>query len=498
MDEPLKIPSDQTKDHVIQFFERLIKDKKKVEAGQVPCNPTEERGYLESVIGTDIPEDGLGFEGALQTYEHLEKMSAKWKHPLFFGYFPCTISDAGLVGGLVQSLAPAYNSTLEINKEESDLEKKLLDKICELLKLPEKFKWKNGGVGLLNTSAGNNSVLSVHIAKHKKLKDLGLPISEVTKLVGYYPAYNHSHCVKAFVLNGISELRKVPVIYSQDEGNFTMDLEVLKAWLKEDKSKGLIPFATFAAHGATSCTGNDDFEALSKICKSVDMLMITDGAYSGAFLRNDKYQAIREALVHSDFYILNLSKVGYCGGESAVIFHCHRQAHLDAFKLGNYDTISCNEYRLGNNTKTAVMKILFSLSCISMDDFEKHLCKTEENAETLSKMLVGEHGSRFERFPPNSRHGLLCIRGKFNNKKFDLPAQEGEMKAYRNKMNRELLHRVKVKAKEDMFILGAENNEEYYFRFSCQTEGDTHLYGKVAQVFNAIYDEMLEEETACH
>lgn len=485
----------ETQEKIISFFERLVKDKQAIERGEVPCIPVEERGYLELKLGTDIPEEGLGIDGALEAYEHLEKMAGRWKHPMYFGYFPCTISDPALVGGLINSLIPAYNSTTAVNKQESDLETAVMDYMCDLLMLPDKFKWSAGGVGLAMTTTGNSSVLSVHVAKHKKMKELGLSNTQVNRLVGYYPSFAHSHCIKAMVLNGITEIRKLPLIYSKYTENFMIDINVAREWVEEDKKKGLVPFITFAALGATSCCAVDPLTEISSLCKKEGMMMVTDAAYSGVFLRNDKYADIRDAVALSDFYMINLTKTGYCGSEASVLFHSEKAAHLSAFKLGNGENIACNEYKLGTDTKTGILRMFLTFSCTSMEEFGDALRKMEVAADTLGTMLVDENSSRFERFPPKTNYGLLCIRGKFNSHKFDSTTQSSELQEYLNTLNRQLLTRIQTN-NSWLYVLGGENNDQYYIRFSCKSDHRIDQYRRLVDLFNQVYDDMMNEETS--
>jgi hypothetical protein len=315
----------------------------------------------------------------------------------------------------------------------------------------------------------------------------------VSRLVGYYPAYAHSHCIKALVLNGVVETRKVPLVYSEEVGNFLMDIKTLEAWMIADKEKGLIPFVVFAALGATSCCAVDPLREMAAICRSHGALMATDAAYSGAFLLNDKYKDIRESIEDSDFYMINLTKTGYCGAETSVLFHCHKDVHLASLGLGTGEGRALNEYKLGTDTKTGILRMFFTFSCVTQDEFAAHLKSLEHAADKLGEMLVDANTDRFERFPPKSNYGLLCIRGKFDKKQFK-PEDQAARRSYKNLKNRELLARV---MKEDwLYILGGENNDEYYIRLSCKSASHLALYEKLIEVFNKAYDEMLAEESA--
>ena len=481
------------KDRLSQYFDRIVKEKKIVQAGEKPVRNVQARGKLEMMIGTEIPDEGLGFDGSVKLFEALDSVSLNWKHPMFLSYFPTTISDSALIGGLIQSVYPNFNSSFDVNEEESRMEIAVTDYLCDLLKLPKKFKWSNGGVGLVLTTTGNCSVLSIHIAKHKKLQELGLGASHVPKLVGYYPAYAHSHCIKALVINGVVKARKVPLIYSEDIGNFMMDLVTLNSWMDQDKQNGLTPFVVYSALGATSCCAVDPLKEVADLCQKYGCMMVTDGAYSGAFLLNDKYKPIRESIEATDFYMINMTKTGYCGGESTVLFHNQKGAHLSSFNLGTGEGRALSEYKLGNNTKTGLMRMFFTFACLTQESFAAELKLMEDAAAQLASLLIEKNSDRFERFPPNSNFALICMRGKFDQREFVLPEEEAKMKEYKNKKNRELLTRI---MKQDwLYILGAENNEQYYIRLSCNSHSamNRDLLERLIQVFNTEYDALASE-----
>ena len=158
-------------DNIIKFYEKIEEDRKKIFTAEKPPHNPKSKGYLESKIGNEVPEEGRGFEGLLELHDHLDKVSTQWQHPLFLGYFPSSISEQSIAGQTISELFPNYNSVNNYRQVEADLERKLADQIVDLLKIPEKFKWTK-----------------VEYASHRGRR--GSRINNGRKWVGHYIAYN--------------------------------------------------------------------------------------------------------------------------------------------------------------------------------------------------------------------------------------------------------------------------------------------------------------------
>lgn len=124
---------------VLEYFSKAWDDKVAVAKGELPAHNPNPKGYVESMIGTEIPEDGQGLEGMLKLHDTLLKASTQWQHPGFLGYFPSTMSDQAIVGQMFHELMPCSNSIENYNPNEAALEKDLVEQLRQLFHLPDDF-----------------------------------------------------------------------------------------------------------------------------------------------------------------------------------------------------------------------------------------------------------------------------------------------------------------------------------------------------------------------
>lgn len=449
-----------------EFYQRLLDKRESLSRGEGKVKVQGNRGVLEGIFGTDIPEKGLGYEGVVKAFDAIDSVSTHWGHANFYAYFPSTISDAGLAADLIHTHFPVSSTSYDLNPHATKLEEELTEEVRRILYLPERYSREHGGHGLIMTTTGNGSLLAVHVSKYKKLKELGGNVDNVRKLVGYYPTFAHSHCIKALILNGIQETRKIGLVLDKKAKNFAMDLAELKQKIEEDKKNGLIPFICFAAFGATSCCGIDDMEHISTLCKQNGMEIALDGAYSGAYVLNEKYQEIRETIKLADYYQVNLTKMGYCGIESSIFYCSDRRLHAQSMGIDpDAKQLATSDFKIGENTKTGAHRIFFTFQCLGKDGFRDLLLKSEANADTMRKRFTED--PRFELFPM-SKFSLVCFRAT-------LPAKDGESEEDHlkrlKKFNSEL--RSNLQRSEEIFLVGAEVNGHFFLRLAMK-----HLLSK--------------------
>ena len=477
------------KDMILSYFDKLQGIREKLESGTESVRPLKTEGILEEKLGLTIPEEGRSepecWNGLSDAFNNV---SVKWTHNNFFGYFPTTISPGAIVGTNLLNFNP---KTVSNSPHDTKLEVDFCEKLVDTLKLPEKYKWNKGGIAMLCTTIGQSSLLLVHIAKSKKLKEIEKRNPELTietilpKLVGYYPEYAHSHCIKALVLNGIVNTRKIGLVLNPQEKNFQMNLEALEASIKEDSEQGLIPFVCFGALGATSCCGCDDLEKLGEICRKNGALLAVDGAYSGTFLLPEKYNQLRESIKNADFYAINFAKMGYSGLQSAALFHSLKKEHFDTmgYDVEKDKDILPAHLRLSDETELGLHRLYFTFHTLGQKGFEELLLASEAAAD-LFRNLIGQD-ARFELFPL-SKFALVCFRGVFKRTEtMSLKESQDHIRTYNKKLA------AKIEEDSRILLMGAEVNGEYFLRLSCKAPANLDEYRSVMAKLVAAYDQIL-------
>ena len=102
---------------------------------------------IEYIILRDIPKKKKNDEEKIECIKKNDKIlfdhTLKWNHPGFLSYFPCSNTDASIIGNFVQSLSENSNSEYTQSKAESDLVERMMESTQELFDIPNKFSPKN-------------------------------------------------------------------------------------------------------------------------------------------------------------------------------------------------------------------------------------------------------------------------------------------------------------------------------------------------------------------
>lgn len=284
--------------------------------------------------------------------------------------------------------------------------------------------------------------------------------------------------------------RKIRAKYDEESKNFSMDLEALLLTIKKDVEEGLLPFLTFCALGSTSCCGIDDIKSLSETCKQYNMLLAVDAAYAGVFLHLDKYEKEKDLLNFADFYQVNLSKLGFTGGETAMLFVADRKWHERAMGINetSYESIPTTAYKLGENTRVGIYKIYSFYSNVGYQGYKKIIEDVEAKAEYIRMKLA--NNARYEIFP-SSKFGLVCFRGVFR-------SQEGEggtshRQLYLKKMSIAMMNM--IEQIEEIFMVGTgECANETFLRISCNYSTSRDHADRLITILDKCYDTIYSQE----
>lgn len=214
-----------------------------------------------------------------------------------------------------------------------------------------------------NTTVGNSSLLSCHVAKYKKIKELTKGNEKsaenyLSKLVGYYGDVSHSHAQKAFVLNNIPHQRELPYLYDQQERNFKFDIKKLILTIKKDIENDLIPFFIFGVLGSTPAGSNDDLDALADVCENYGIYLMIDAAYAGSFFICKEFQKYQKGLERANSYCINPAKTLLTGMDAAIIAIEDANLVRESFELKD-GNLGSSYSKLGESTKIGKRNFIF-------------------------------------------------------------------------------------------------------------------------------------------
>ena len=247
-------------------------------------------------------------------------------HPRFWGW----ITGCGTVmGAFAELLAAGANSPSGTFSYISAnyVERQVLDWFKAMLGYPVEAS------GLLTSGCSASNLIGLAVARNTKagydLRGEGLQ-SAPNKMVLYASAEAHSSLQKAVELLGLggNSLRKVPVNQA-----LQMDLQALKAAIKEDQARGYYPFCVVGAAGTTNTGAIDDLNALADICQESDLWYHVDGAFGAWAAIAPKSKHLVAGIERANSLAFDLHKWMYLPYAIGCILVRSEADHRGAFSL---------------------------------------------------------------------------------------------------------------------------------------------------------------------
>ncbi|CAI4231119.1 unnamed protein product [Auanema sp. JU1783] len=419
-------------------------------------------GYLSQLVPSHPPSAPEDWSAIFADLESVVLQGVtNWHHPNFHAYFPTALSYQAIMGDILSGGISAIGFTWKSCPSMTELEMTTLDWLVESLGLPEHFKnsAEGPGCGIIQSTASDATHIAIMTARAKAVEnvktseasgllgrlaasDVGKTVKNLLarvrqntieekdsdlilphfhdptvfeKLVAYCSDQAHSSVEKGVMLCGV-RLRKLKST-RDEKGNFTVTVEDFEKAIKEDVSKGLIPFIMIATMGTTNSCSFDHLEQLGPICKREHIWLHCDAAYAGSFLLCPEFRYMSTGIEYCDSFNFNAHK------GMLINFDCSPMWFADGTNAARYFTVDplylkhehqavASDYRhlqiaLGRRFRS--LKIWFVLRNIGVEALQNHLKKQNQQAVQFSDYI--ESSDEFELFAPQHL-GLVCFRIK--------------------------------------------------------------------------------------
>jgi aromatic-L-amino-acid decarboxylase len=247
-------------------------------------------------------------------------------HPRFWGWM---LGTGMVMGAFAELLAASMNTNTGggDNHIANHVEKQVIEWIKEMLSYPQSAS------GVLTSGCSAANITGLTVARNSKagfdLRLKGLQ-SAPQKMVLYASKEAHSSIQKAVELLGLGSnaLRRLPV-----NDYFQMDLQTLKATIKDDREKGYLPFCVVGAAGTTNTGGIDDLDAIANLCEQEKMWFHVDGAFGAWAAIAPKARHKITGMERADSLALDLHKWMSMPYEIGCVLVRHEEQHRNAFSL---------------------------------------------------------------------------------------------------------------------------------------------------------------------
>ncbi len=266
-----------------------------------PVQSQVEPGWVRAQLPPSPPEDPEPFADVLRDLDRVVVPGlTHWQHPGWFAYFPTGASGPSVLADLVSSGLGVQGMLWSSSPACTELEAHVLDWMAELLDLPERFRGRGPGGGVIEDSASGATLCALVAARWRAAGD-----GPFDRLRAYASNQAHSSIEKAVRIAGLApdQLRLV-----DDGPGFAADPVALAAAMAADRAAGLVPFFVVANVGTTSSTALDPVGAMARAAAAEGAWLHVDAAHAGSALVCPELRWIAEGLDGADSFCMNPHK----------------------------------------------------------------------------------------------------------------------------------------------------------------------------------------------
>ncbi|MEO0560518.1 MAG: aminotransferase class I/II-fold pyridoxal phosphate-dependent enzyme [Chloroflexota bacterium] len=353
-----------------------------VQLSDLPVTTTRHRADLEALLREPMPREPTAPGKVLQqTVEDVFGNVMFTEHPRFFAFVP---GPSNSVSAVADMLVAGYNAFAGTWLEASGagmVEVLVIDWLREMIGMPE-------GTGGVLTSGGSLANLqAIHTARHAALGD------DDTQGVMYYSDQTHSSVDRATRILGLrpDQVRRLP-----SDDAYRVDVDALRAAIREDKAVGRVPFCVVANAGTTNTAAVDPLAELADLCAAEGVWLHVDGAYGAAAALTAEGRALLKGIERADSVTVDPHKWLFQPYEMGCLLVRDRRALRNAFLLvpeyladtaGDEDDVNFYDYGVQLTRGFRALKLWMSLKVFGADAFAEAVDWGFQQGEIVAGLL---------------------------------------------------------------------------------------------------------------
>ena len=313
----------------------------------LPVTSQVEPGWVRSQLPPAPPEQPETLGAVLFDLDRVVVPGlTHWQHPGFFAYFPANASGPAILGELLSAGLGVQGMLWTTSPACTELETHVLDWLCSLLGLPDRFRSSTGGGGAIYDTASSGLLCAMVAARERatQLKSNAQGMQQNNRsMIVYASEAAHSSVEKAAKISGIGQ-QWVRLIGLNTRGE--MDPLALARAMDDDALAGHTPCFVAATVGTTACGAFDPVPLIAESSRRHGAWLHVDAAWAGAAAICPDYRpGIIAGAEHADSWGFNPHKW------MLVNFDCHALWMADRTSL--VEALTMKPEYLRNNASEA-------------------------------------------------------------------------------------------------------------------------------------------------
>jgi aromatic-L-amino-acid decarboxylase len=415
-----------------------------------PVIPHIKPNDIKNNLPLNAPQAKEDFSEIIKDFEKLIVPGiTHWQHPKFMAYFSATASGPGILGELLAAAINTNGMVWKSNPSSTELEETVLNWFREIIGLPKEF------FGVVYDTASVSTMHAIAAARENTgLNIRAKGLSGLPKLRLYCTEQTHSSIDKSALTLGIGleGICKVPT-----DKNFAMIPSELERAIKEDRSKGIVPFCVVATIGTTSSTAVDPVNEIAAICERENIWLHVDAAYAGVTAMLPEMKKYFTGIENADSFVVNPHKWLFVPIDFSVLFTRKPKILKQAFSIvpdylktqEDSEVINYMDYGIQLGRRFRSLKFWFVLRFFGIEGLQKIIREHLRLAQQFAKW-IDEHDSfvRMAEVP----FSTVCFRATPNG------MNENEL----NQFNEELISHINSTGK--LFLTQTKLNGQIVLR----------------------------------
>jgi len=423
-----------------------------------PVTPGEKPEIVRAALGgTTLPEHGVPAGELMERAAKLVLDHSLFNgHPRFFGYITASAAPIGALGDMLAAAVNANVGAWELAPIAGEIEAQAVRWIAELMGYP-------AGCGGLLVSGGNMANMVGFLAARRakagaRVREHGLGTGAPLRV--YASVETHTWIQKATDLFGLgtAAIRWIPT-----GPGLAMDLEALNARIAADRAAGERPFMVVGTAGTVGTGAIDPLPAIAALCREQKLWFHVDGAYGGVAAGLPDAPADLKGLVLADSVAVDPHKWLYTPLEAGCVLVRDPEHLHDAFtyRPSYYSMdrspgapINYNEYGMQNSRGFRALKVWLGLLQAGREGITRMIADDIELAKAMFEAAAAH---------PEIEAGSTGLSiATFRYVPADLRANAAASTEYLNRLNEELLRRLKLGG--ETFLSNAVVADRYLLR----------------------------------